>query len=131
MSKEHFRNLKKIYTEEGLSQAIKYDFDKSFFRLAIPYAVETIPGMLFRKNYQTLMENTIDDTKFDKVFAGSIMGMLSLGSECARYLTTAVTYNETKSLEASLLAYSLSSSFFSMRNLLRCDRFYKSTKETV
>ena len=133
MSRKHFRNLKKVYTEEGFGQAIKYDFDKSIFRLLFPYVSEIVPGVFGVKNYQTLIDKAItnEDDKFMRIVKKSISGMLSLGSEAARYLITIVTYNETKSPEAALLAYSLSTSYFSMRNQFRVDRFYKPSKEDL
>jgi len=133
MSKKHFRKLKEIYNEEGLWQAARYDFDKSMFRLLIPYVSETVPVLLGVKNYQNLMDKAIteNDDRFTQIMKKPIGGMLSLGSEVARYIITTVTYNETKSPEAALLTYSLSTSFFSMRNQFRIDRFYKPKGEEL
>ena len=132
MSREHFRNLKDVYRTEGIWQAVKYDFDKSVFRLLIPYAAELSPVVLGVKNYETLVDKAVgtDDGQLEKKIKKAIAGAVSIGSEVARYIITAITYNETKSLEAAVLAYLLSSSFFSVRNQFRVNRFYKSNNNT-
>jgi hypothetical protein len=125
MSTEHFANFGRICGKEGLGRAMLYDFDKSSLRLLIPYTSELVPGFLGFKNYKTLMSLTEKQGKFIDGVKKVMLGGISLGSEAARYIITAVTYNETKSPTATLLAYSLSTSFFSARNQLRVDRFFK------
>lgn len=133
MSKEHFKELKQIYKTESLWQAAKYDFDKSAFRLLIPYASEMVPGILGLENYHLLLDEAKEkeSKKLDALFTKSLVGILSLGSEAVRYVATAVTYNETKSLEAAISVYALTSGFFSMRNQFRVDRFYKPKNKDI
>ena len=132
MAKKHFSALKEICQKEGILQAVKYHLDRSHFRLLIPYPSEVLPGMLAVDNYHTLMVEAIGkkDDKFTRIIKRTVSGMLSFGWEGARYVATVVTYNETKSIEAAILAYSLSSSFFSVRNQFRTDRFYESKELT-
>ena len=133
MSREHFKELKQIYKTESLWQAAKYDFDKSIFRLFIPYLSEIVPPILGIKNYKTLMEEAItkEDNRTSRIIKRSIAGMFGLGSEMARYIPTTVIYNETQSYEATILAYSLTTSFFSLRNQFRVDRFYKPKNKDI
>ncbi len=129
MSRKHFKKLKEIYKTEGFWQATKYDFDNSILRLLVPYPSEFVPLVLGIRNYRTLIDKTEeDDNKKFRIFKQSVCGVLSYGSEAARYIATAVVYNETKSLEAGVLAYYLSSSFFSLRNQFRINRFYKPSR---
>jgi hypothetical protein len=125
MSAEHLANFGRILGKEGLGRALLYDFDKSSLRLLFPYTSELVPGLSGFKSYKTLMSLTEKEDKFIEVAKRVIIGGISIGFEAARYIITAVTYNETKSPPATLLAYSLSTSFFSARNQLRVDRFFK------
>ena len=133
MSREHFKELKQIYKTESLWQAAKYDFDKSAFRLLVPYAIELIPIMLGKRNYQTLIKLSPSqkESKLDNKIVKSITCIIGIGSETARYIATAVTYNETKSLESAISVYILTSGFFSMRNQFKVDRFYKPNNKDI
>ncbi len=114
--------LIEILKKEGVLQAAKYSFDNSILRLLIPYASEVVPGILGTNNYRTYMEMTKGYKAIDIKLTS---GILSLGSEAARFVVTSLTYNETKSLWLTILSYLISTSFFSLKNQLRVPRFYK------
>lgn len=125
MSLQHFRELRKIYRTEGLTPAAKFDFDNSVFRLILPYKNEFIPPLLGLKNYAFLSGSAKPATSpVEKILINALCLAVASGSECARYIATAATYTETQSWKSALLAWTVSSGFFSARNHLS-NRFYK------